>query len=102
MADAIPQDLVDRMAGKFRLLADTSRLTILAFLMKGGEKNVGEVARATGRTTATVSKQLKLLADDGILARRKVGLQVFYRLDAPVWEQVCRIVSTALRNDLEA
>jgi ArsR family transcriptional regulator len=84
------------MAGTFRLLADVTRLSIMAYLMKGGEKSVGEVADATGHTAANVSKHLKLLADGGALARRKEGLQVFYRFDNPVWEQVCRLVSTSL------
>jgi DNA-binding transcriptional ArsR family regulator len=99
MTEPIPQDIVDRMAEKFRMLADASRLAILACLMKGGEKNVGEVAQATSRTSANVSKHLKLLADGGFLSRRKDGLQVFYRLEDPVWEQVCGLVSTRLLKD---
>jgi ArsR family transcriptional regulator len=96
MAEAIPVEMIGRLAGAFRLLADATRLTILACLMKGGEKSVGQVADATGRTPANVSKHLKLLADDAVLARRKEGLQVFYRLDSPIWEQVCRLVSSSL------
>src|SRR5262245_51718490 len=96
MADAIPQDRMDRMAERFRMLGDTSRLAILACLMSAGEMNVGEVAQATGRTPANVSKHLKLLADGGLLSRRKEGLQVYYRLDDPVWEQVCRLVSSSM------
>jgi ArsR family transcriptional regulator len=84
------------MAGAFRLLADATRLAILACLMKGGEKSVGQVADATGRTPANVSKHLKMLTDGGALARRKEGLQVFYRFDNPAWEQVCRLVSSSL------
>jgi DNA-binding transcriptional ArsR family regulator len=103
MAEAIPRDKVERMAGTFRMLADETRLTILACLMTGGEKNVGEVAEATGRTTANVSKHLKLLADEGILSRRKDGLQVFYRLGhSQVWEQVCRLVSSSMHKDAGA
>jgi ArsR family transcriptional regulator len=98
MTEAIPPDLLERMAERFRMLADPSRLAILAFLMKGGEKNVGELATAMDRTTANVSKHLKLLAENGILARRKDGLQVFYRLDDPMWEQVCRLVNSAMHK----
>jgi DNA-binding transcriptional ArsR family regulator len=99
MAEAIPTEMVDRMAGTFRLLADASRLAILSCIMKGGEQNVGEVAAATGRTPANVSKHLKLLADGRILARRKNGLQVFYRLNNSLWEQVCRLVSSSMLED---
>jgi len=98
MADAIPADGVEQMARAFRLLADASRLAILSCIMRDGEKNVSEVAEATGRTQANVSKHLKLLADGGALARRKDGLQVFYRLADPVWEQVCRLVSSSMLN----
>jgi ArsR family transcriptional regulator len=96
MADAIPDSMVDRMAQLFQMLADASRLAILSCIMKGGEKSVGEIATATGRTPAIVSKHLKLLAEGGIVARRKDGLQVFYRLDDPVWEQVCRLLSSSM------
>jgi ArsR family transcriptional regulator len=101
MAESIPQERVEQMAEKFRMLADVSRLTILVFLIKGGEKNVGEVAAATDRTTANASKHLKLLSDEGILARRKDGLQVFYRLGDPVWEKICRLVSNNLHSSSE-
>ena len=98
MAEAIPRNSVEDLAEKFRILGDASRLTILACLMEG-EKNVGEVAETTGRTAANVSKHLKMLADGGILSRRKEGLQVFYRLHDPVWEQVCLLVSNHVRNN---
>jgi ArsR family transcriptional regulator len=101
MSEAIPRDRVERMAAKFRMLSDATRLTILACLMTGGEKNVGEVAAATGCATANVSKHLKLLAENGILFRRKDGLQVFYRLDDPVWEQLCRLVSNSIHKDAD-
>jgi len=96
MADAIPNDKAAGMAAAFRLLGDESRLAILNCLMNGDEKNVGQVAQATDRTPASVSKNLKMLAIGGILSRRKDGLQVFYRLSGPVWEQVCRLVSGSL------
>jgi ArsR family transcriptional regulator len=103
MADAIPAAMVEGMAKVFRLFADASRLAILSCIMQGrGEKNVGEIAQATGRSTANVSKHLKMLADGGILARRKDGVEVFYHLDDPVWEQVCRQVSRSILKGLDA
>jgi DNA-binding transcriptional ArsR family regulator len=96
MADAIPRDRMDRMANVFRLLGDPTRLAILSHLMTEGEQNVGEVATATGRTAANVSKHLKLLSDGGMLIRRKQGLQVYYHLSSTLWERLCRLVSTDL------
>src|SRR5262245_19360691 len=96
MADKIPNDNLGSMAATFRLLGDASRLAILRCLMDGEEKNVGQVPQERGRTAARVSKNLKLLTNGGLLRRRKEGLQVFYRVSGPVWEQVCRLVSGSL------
>jgi DNA-binding transcriptional ArsR family regulator len=79
------------MAGKFRMLADPTRLAILRTLMQG-ERNVTQVVEETGRNQANVSKHLKMLAEAGLVARRKGGLQVFYRLDDPLVERLCKLV----------
>jgi DNA-binding transcriptional ArsR family regulator len=99
--DAIPPEILDQMASKFRMLADSTRLAILRVLMLEGEKNVSQVVEETGRTQANVSKHLKHMAEAGLLARRKEGLQVFYRLDDPVIEKVCRLVCDSILNDLK-
>jgi ArsR family transcriptional regulator len=59
---------------------------------------VGQVVEAAARNQTNVSKHLKLMAEAGLLARRKEGLKVFYRLEDPLWEQVCRLVSSSLRK----
>lgn len=101
MQGEIPDEILELMAGKFRMLADASRLAILRFLMKEGEKNVSRVVEATGRTQANVSKHLKHMADAGLLARRKEGNQVFYRLDDAVVEKLCRLVCDSILEDME-
>lgn len=87
----IPDEFLDLMAEKFRMLADPTRLAILRSLMRG-ERSVGQVVEETGRGQANVSKHLKLLADAGLVARRKEGLQVFYRVDDPLVERLCKLV----------
>ena len=91
MTQFIPDEFLDDMAEKFRLLGDSTRLAILRCLMEG-EKSVGRVVEETGRGQANVSKHLKLLSEAGLVARRKEGLQVFYRVDDPVVEKLCRLV----------
>lgn len=91
MAFVIPNEFLDRVAEKFRMLADSTRLAILRALM-AGEKSVGEVVSETGRNQANVSKHLKMLADAGMVRRRKEGLQVFYSLNDPLLEQLCELV----------
>jgi DNA-binding transcriptional ArsR family regulator len=91
MADVIPDEFLDLMAEKFRMLSDPTRLAILRVLMSG-ERNVSQVVEETGRNQANVSKHLKMLADAGLLTRRKEGLQVIYRLDDPLVNRLCRLV----------
>lgn len=101
MPATIPDALLDLMAEKFRLLADSTRLAILRTLMEG-EKNVGQVVEETGRGQANVSKHLKLMADAGLVARRKAGLQVYYRLDDPLVERLCNLVCSTIVEDVQA
>ncbi len=100
MTNPIPDDLLDLMAEKFQMLADPTRLAILRTLMEG-EKSVGQVVRETGRGQANVSKHLKLLAECGLICRRKEGLQVYYKLDDPLVEQLCSLVCGTIRGEVE-
>jgi ArsR family transcriptional regulator len=98
MAELIPDEFLDVMAEKFRLLGDSTRLAILRALM-AGEKCVGRVVEETGRGQANVSKHLKLLADAGLVARRKEGLQIFYRVDDPVVAKLCKLVCETIMQE---
>jgi ArsR family transcriptional regulator len=101
MPRAIPDEIMDLMAAKFQMLSDPTRLAILRTLMQGGERNVGSIVGETGRSQANVSKHLKLLTRAGLVARRKDGLQVFYRLDDPVVEKICHLVCDSILEDIE-
>lgn len=104
MADHLPDELLDQVAGTFRLLADPTRLAILRCLMEG-ERSVGQVVQETGQSQANVSKHLKMLADGGLVARRKAGLQVYYQVGHPLVDELCRLVCRhvveGLRDDQE-
>lgn len=102
MHQHFPDEVLVHMAGKFRMLSDPTRLSILRALMAGGERNVGQVVEETGGTQANVSKHLKQLAGAGMLARRKEGLNVLYRLTDPVIERICRRVCETILKELEA
>ena len=89
------------MAGRFATLADPTRLEIIHCLMKGGEQNVTRIVEATGHTPQNVSKHLRHLRDAELVARRKEGLQVFYRLDDPLIEKLCKLVCESLLDEFE-
>jgi ArsR family transcriptional regulator len=96
----IPDAVLALMAEKFRMLSDATRLAILRALM-AGEKSVGAICQETGHSQANVSKHLKLLAQAGLLARRKEGLQVYYTLDDPMIERLCKLVCETIVRDFE-
>jgi ArsR family transcriptional regulator len=63
-------------------LADPTRLRILA-LLRLMELSVGELAQVLGQSQPRVSRHLKILADAGVLERRKEGSWVFLTLAEP-------------------
>jgi ubiquinone/menaquinone biosynthesis C-methylase UbiE/DNA-binding transcriptional ArsR family regulator len=67
------------LADQFQALADPTRLRIVA-LLRIMELSVGELAHILGQSQPRVSRHLKILADAGVLERRKEGSWVFLTL----------------------
>jgi ubiquinone/menaquinone biosynthesis C-methylase UbiE len=67
------------LADRFQALADPTRLRIVA-LLRIVELSVGELAQVLGQSQPRVSRHLKILADAGVLERRKEGSWVFLTL----------------------
>jgi ArsR family transcriptional regulator len=70
------------LADRFQALADPTRLRIVA-LLREMELSVGELAQVLGQSQPRVSRHLKILADAGVLERRKEGSWVFLALAEP-------------------
>ena len=68
----IPDELVELIARRFRLLSEPMRIRLLDRL-RDGEATVHQLADELGSSQQNVSKHLTLLADAGVLARRKQG-----------------------------
>jgi ubiquinone/menaquinone biosynthesis C-methylase UbiE len=64
----------------FRALADPTRLRIVA-LLHNMELSVGELAHVLGQSQPRVSRHVKILADAGMMERRKEGSWVFLALN---------------------
>ena len=60
-------------------LSSAVRLELLELLAQG-ERSVDQLSRLTGATAANVSQHLQKLKQAGLIAGRKQGLFVFYRL----------------------
>lgn len=63
----------------FQALADPSRLRIVA-LLRSMELSVGELAQLLGQSQPRVSRHVRILADSGLVVRRKEGSWVFLML----------------------
>ena len=77
--ERLPDDLALDMAEVFGVLADSTRLRIIATLM-GGEVCVCDIAGRLGLRQSTVSHQLRLLRDLRLVRHRKEGRTVYYEL----------------------
>lgn len=75
----IPDPLVELIARRFRLLAEPTRIRLFDRLREG-EATVHELASELGLSQQSVSKHLTLLAEAGILARRRERNYVYYRI----------------------
>jgi DNA-binding transcriptional ArsR family regulator len=71
----------DMLAAAFVLLADPTRLRMLHALACADELCVFDLGLLLDLKQPTVSQQLRVLRDRGVVSRRRVGRAVFYGLD---------------------
>ena len=96
----LPDELVELIARRFRVIGEPMRIRLLDRLREG-EASVNELSEALGASQQNISKHLAVLAEAGILGRRKAGTHVYYRIaDEGVFalcEQVCGSLQQQLR-----
>ena len=68
------------LAAVFRVLANETRIRLLHALVRSDELPVGRLADAVAMKPQAVSNQLQRLADLGIVASRRDGNSICYRL----------------------
>ena len=87
----LTEALFEKVATRFRALAEPARLRTLDALRKG-ELSVGDLGQQTGLNQANLSKHLQLLHSLDFVVRRKDGLFVYYRLKDHDVFQLCDIM----------
>ena len=96
----LPDDLAELIARRFRLLAEPTRIKLLDRL-RDGEATVNQLSEELGASQQNVSKHLAMLAEAGMVARRKDRNHVYYRIaDEGVFalcDQICGSVQQQLR-----
>lgn len=70
------------LAEMFQAVSDPTRLRILALLARM-QLSVGELAQLLGQSQPRVSRHVRILADSGIVDRRKEGSWVFLAIAEP-------------------
>jgi ArsR family transcriptional regulator len=78
-ANALSGEQLGKVARTLKAIAHPLRLKIIEILADG-ERSVGDLVAATGAKPAITSQQLGLMRDRGILAARRDGPHVYYRL----------------------
>ncbi len=94
-------ELYERRARICQVLADAKRLRLIDAL-RAGERSVGELAEALGASYPNVSQHLNVMRDAGLVATRREGTSIYYRLAYPQITQACDIVCDVLRAQLAA
>jgi DNA-binding transcriptional ArsR family regulator len=68
--------------GLMKVLSNPDRLMILCQLSQG-EHRVGELESLLGIVQPTLSQQLTVLRDEALVATRRDGKHIYYRLESP-------------------
>ena len=85
----------ERQARICQVLADPKRLRLLDVL-RAGERSVGELAAALGVAYPNVSQHLTVMREAGLVATRREGTTIYYRLAYPRIIEACDIVHEIL------
>src|SRR5690349_13407317 len=64
----------------FKVLANDTRIRLLHHLVRCGEASVGDIAKTLGMKPQAVSNQLQRLADTRMVASRRQGNHILYRV----------------------
>lgn len=70
---------LEAIASRFKILAEPTRLQILAALCTQ-ERSVQEICDRTGLLQGNVSKHLRLMKDAGVVTCRREGVWHYYRV----------------------
>lgn len=88
----LPDALVDLIARRFRAMSEPTRIRILDRL-RDGEATAAELVETLETSQQNISKHLAVLADSGLVGRRREGNKTYYRITdesvLAICEQVC-------------
>lgn len=93
-------EIIELVAGQFRVLSEPLRLQILQHL-QDGEQSVNQIVEATNASQPNISKHLRVMQDAGILLRRQEKNTVYYAVADDSIFTMCEIVCGSLKKQVE-
>jgi DNA-binding transcriptional ArsR family regulator len=90
----------DAVATYFSMLSEPTRLRIVHVICEE-EKSVSRIVEALGASQTNVSRHLGLMHRAGVLARRKDGNQVYYRVADSAMVDICRSVCNRIAGQMD-
>jgi DNA-binding transcriptional ArsR family regulator len=86
---ALLQSRAEDAAALLKALANADRLLLLCHLVEA-ERSVGTLGSVTGIAQPTLSQQLGVLRTEGLVATRREGKSIFYRIASPAVHAVLK------------
>ena len=97
---SLQDQVFDSVAELFAVLSTPIRLKIISAVCNG-EKNVSELLAQIDTTQPNMSQHLSMLYRSGVLAKRRDGTQMYYRLQSERVATLCRAVCTQVAIELD-
>jgi ArsR family transcriptional regulator len=82
-----------------KAIAQPTRMKIIDFL-RDGERCVCEIFPAIDEEQSNTSRHLNMMQGCGILARRKEGIKIMYRLKHPEVLEILELASAILKKEI--
>ncbi len=95
----LPDELVELIAARFRVIAEPTRIKLLDAL-RDGPATVGELTAALGGSQQNISKHLNMLHMGGVVGRTKEGTRVRYAITDDTVFELCELVCGGMRQQL--
>ncbi len=93
-----PDHVFDKAAELFRVMSAPMRLKIISCLCDG-EQNVSYLLNKINTTQPNMSQHLNTLYKAGVLAKRREGVQIHYRIANDQIVSLCRAVCVQVEED---
>ncbi len=95
----LPEALVELIAQRFRVIGEPTRIRLLDAL-RDGPLTINQLTEALGASQQNVSKHVGVLAQAGIVARKKDGNRVRCSIADDTIFELCELVCGGLRQQV--